>query len=66
MSKTLKVRAVDDRRLSFVDADGVLVQGRFVGVDRKGNARDEEVPATSYYHRAIARGDIALAEENDQ
>lgn len=64
--KTLKVRAVEGRKLSFVDADGVLIQGRFVGIDRKGNARDEEVPATSYYHRALARNDIALAEENDQ
>lgn len=61
--KTLKVRAVDGRRLSFVDADGVLVLGRYVGIDRKGLARDEEVPATSYYHRAIARGDIELVTE---
>lgn len=62
--KTLKVRAVEGRMLSFVDADGVLVQGRYVGRDRKGNARDEDVPATSYYHRAIARGDIELVTED--
>lgn len=61
--KTLKVRAVEGRKLSFVGADGVLVQGRYVGVDRKGNARDEDVPASSYYTRAIARGDLELVTE---
>ncbi len=61
--KTLKVRAAVGCRLSFVDADGVLVLGRYVGIGRKGNARDEDVPATSYYHRAIARGDLELVTE---
>lgn len=66
--KTIRVRAVGDKLLSRIDADGMLVQGRYVGRgrNREATAEGEEVPATSYYHRAIERGDIELVKETDQ
>lgn len=56
--KKIRVFAVDGRSLPF--EGGV---GRFVARDKKGAAllAGDEVPATSYYHRAISRGDIALS-----
>lgn len=66
--KTIRVRAVGDKLLSRIDADGMLVVGRYVGRgrDRQAIPEGEEVPATSYYHRAIERGDLELVKEIDQ
>lgn len=60
----IRVFAVEGRSLAF--ENGV---GRFVARDKKGAPKPEgeDVPATSYYHRAIARCDVTLAlsaEEN--
>lgn len=56
--KTIRVFAVEGRSLAF--EGGV---GRFVARDKKGEPKREgdDVPATAYYHRAIARGDLTLS-----
>jgi hypothetical protein len=56
--KQILVFAVDGRSLPF---DGGV--GRFVGRDKTGAARADGdlVPASSYYIRAIARGDVTVA-----
>jgi hypothetical protein len=57
--KTIRVFAVEGRSLPF--EGGV---GRFVGRDKKYGAvklDGDEVQASAYYQRAIARGDITLA-----
>lgn len=56
--KLIRVFAVEGRSLAF--EGGV---GRFVARDKSGAPKSdgEEVPATAYYHRAIARGDLTLS-----
>lgn len=58
----LKVKAVGEARLPVPG-----FAGRFVGREKKSGAIIAEgvlVPADSYYLRALARGDIALAESS--
>ena len=74
MNKTIRVKAVQERMLPWADPDGVVVPGRYVGLTRKRSEdrksvtneampEGEDVPDTSYYHRAIRNGDLELAKE---
>lgn len=66
--ETLHVRAVGDGLLPLVDSDtGVTLMGRYVGRERDGTLKPdgELVPAISYYHSAIARGDLELVGEKE-
>lgn len=62
---TLRVRAVEGRKLPAINADGLPLQGRFVGYDRRGAIIQESdgqpgvpVPADSYHLRAVKNGDL--------
>lgn len=60
---TLHIKAVGDLRAPYLGADGVPVAGRYAGRARKTFAPlpdGEHVTAHADYHRAIARGDLAL------
>jgi len=58
--KQLRIRAVGDRLLPLVGPDGVGLKGRYAGRDKKGGIlpEGELVASSSYYIRAILRGDI--------
>src|SRR4051812_27347687 len=60
---TLRVIALGESRLPFVDPEGREVRGRHAGRDRSGKPAAEEVPENAYYLRAIDHGDLELAPE---
>lgn len=56
----IRIRAVEDRLLPLVDATGATLRGRYAGRDKTGAAMPdgEFVAQSSYYVRAISRGDV--------
>lgn len=64
MTKTIRVRAVADRKCPAVSADGRALMGRYAGRAADGSALDaQDVPDCSYIRRAISRGDLELIVE---
>lgn len=61
----IRIRAVGDHLLPLVDASGATLRGRFAGRDKTGAPLPdgELVAETSYYVRAVARGDVERVEE---
>ena len=62
----LKIKAVEGRLCTLVDANGALMRGRFAGRDKAHAALvDGELVADhTHYRRAILRGDLELAEDS--
>jgi len=71
----MRVKAVEGRMLPWADKDGTVVPGRYVARSRvRSEDRTtvthevmpdgEDVPETSYYHRALRGGDIETVKEN--
>lgn len=60
---TLRVRAKGEGRLPLIDSEThSVIMGRFCGRDRDHNPlpEGEIVPAISYYHQAVALGDLEI------
>jgi hypothetical protein len=55
---TLRIRAVGEGKLPFVDAAGINQRGRFAGRDAAGKPIVEDVPNTIYYRRALRVGSL--------
>lgn len=60
---TICVIACDDARVPFIDELGRHHAGRAAGRAADGKPAAETVPDTTYYRRAIGRGDLRLAPE---
>ena len=56
----IRIRAVGERLLPLVATDGALLRGRYAGRDKAGAPLPdgELVDETSYYVRAVSRGDV--------
>jgi len=65
MTTTMKVRAVEGRKLPAVDGDGAPILGRFVGYSRRGEIVPEgvDVPDDAHHRRAVKAGDLELIAE---
>lgn len=63
----LKIKAVDGRLSTLVDAQGALVRGRFAGRGARAEILDdgELVADHTHYRRAILRGDLELVAEQE-
>lgn len=61
----IRIRAVEDRLLPLVGPNGAPLRGRFAGRDKTGAPLPdgELVESSSYYVRALSRGDVAEAPE---
>jgi hypothetical protein len=58
--KQIRIHAVEGRLLPLVAPDGVGLKGRYAARDKKGAPLPdgELVASTSYYVRAVQRGDV--------
>lgn len=59
--KTLRVIAVGEARVPYIDEVGRLERGRYVGRDFDGKPEAQVVRATNYVQRALSRGELAPA-----